>query len=82
MAWARTAWSATPWPALAVLTRQGDSGAKVRAVQSQLDESGAGITVGGAFGPATATAVRSFQTSKGLSADDIVGDGTWNRMAW
>ncbi|WP_051933373.1 peptidoglycan-binding protein [Massilia sp. BSC265] len=70
------------WPALAILTQQGDSGAKVRAVQSQLNESGAGIAVDGAFGPATATAVRNFQTSKGLSADGIVGDDTWNKMAW
>ena len=70
------------WPALTILTQQGDSGAKVRAVQSQLNESGAGITVDGAFGPATATAVRNFQTSKGLSADGIVGDNTWNKMVW
>lgn len=70
------------WPALTILTQQGDSGAKVRAVQSQLNESGAGIAVDGAFGPATATAVKNFQTSKGLSADGIVGDNTWNKMAW
>jgi N-acetyl-anhydromuramyl-L-alanine amidase AmpD len=70
------------WPALAILTQQGDSGAKVRAVQSQLNESGAGIAVDGAFGPATATAVKNFQTANGLSADGIVGDNTWNKMAW
>ncbi|MGX9218022.1 peptidoglycan recognition protein family protein [Massilia varians] len=70
------------WPALTILTQQGDSGAKVRAVQSQLNESGAGITVDGAFGPATATAVKNFQTSKGLSADGVVGDNTWNKMVW
>ncbi|MEH6435354.1 peptidoglycan recognition protein family protein [Massilia sp. DD77] len=70
------------WPVLVILTQQGDSGAKVRAVQSQLNESGAGIAVDGAFGPATATAVRNFQTSKGLSADGVVGDNTWNKMAW
>ena len=70
------------WPALTILTQQGDSGAKVRAVQSQLNESGAGITVDGAFGPATATAVKNFQTSKGLSADGVIGDNTWNKMVW
>lgn len=70
------------WPALTILTQQGDSGAKVRAVQSQLNESGAGIAVDGAFGPATATAVRNFQSAKGLSVDGIVGDNTWNKMAW
>ena len=70
------------WPALTILTQQGDSGAKVRAVQSQLNESGAGITVDGAFGPATATAVKNFQSQNGLSADGVVGDNTWNKMAW
>lgn len=70
------------WPALTILTQQGDSGAKVRAVQSQLNESGAGIAVDGAFGPATAAAVKNFQTSKGLSADGVVGDNTWNKMVW
>jgi N-acetyl-anhydromuramyl-L-alanine amidase AmpD len=70
------------WPALTILTQQGDSGAKVRAVQSQLNESGAGLAVDGAFGPATATAVRNFQSSKGLDVDGIVGDNTWNKMVW
>lgn len=70
------------WPALTILTQQGDSGAKVRAVQSQLNESGAGIAVDGVFGPATATAVKNFQSKNGLSADGIVGDYTWNKMAW
>ncbi|QOY95410.1 N-acetylmuramoyl-L-alanine amidase [Massilia sp. UMI-21] len=70
------------WPALTILTQQGDSGAKVRAVQSQLNESGAGITVDGAFGPATATAVKNFQSANGLGADGVVGDNTWNKMAW
>ena len=65
-----------------ILTQEGDSGAKVRAVQSQLNGSGTGISVDGAFGPATATAVKNFQTSKGLSADGIVGDNTWNKMVW
>jgi peptidoglycan hydrolase-like protein with peptidoglycan-binding domain len=47
------------WPALTIVTQQGDSGAKVRAVQSQLNESGYGLVV-----------------------DGIVGDNTWNKMAW
>lgn len=70
------------WPALTILTQQGDSGAKVRAVQSQLNESGYGLTVDGSFGPATYSAVRSFQSAKGLGVDGIVGDNTWNKMAW
>ena len=70
------------WPALTIVTQQGDSGAKVRAVQSQLNESGYGLTVDGSFGPATYSAVRSFQSAKGLGVDGVVGDNTWNKMAW
>ena len=70
------------WPALTVVTQQGDSGAKVRAVQSQLNESGYGLVVDGVFGAGTNTAVRSFQSSKGLGVDGIVGDNTWSKMAW
>lgn len=71
------------WPALTIVTQQGDSGSKVRAVQSQLRESGyTTVTVDGVFGPATNTAVRSFQSSKGLGVDGIVGDNTWNKFAW
>lgn len=54
------------WPALTVLVQQGDSGAKVRAVQSQLVDS----------------AVRSFQGTKGLGLDGIVGENTWSKFAW
>ena len=70
------------WPALTVVTQQGDSGAKVRAVQSQLNESGYGLVVDGILGAGTNTAVRSFQSSKGLGVDGIVGDNTWSKMAW
>jgi peptidoglycan hydrolase-like protein with peptidoglycan-binding domain len=60
----------------------GYSGAKVRAVQSQLNESGYGLTVEASSGPATYSAVCSFQNAKGLEVDGIVGDNTWNKMAW
>lgn len=43
------------WPALTILVQQGDSGAKVRAVQSQLNESGYGLVVDGIFGDNTGT---------------------------
>jgi N-acetyl-anhydromuramyl-L-alanine amidase AmpD len=70
------------WPALTILTQQGDSGAKVRAVQSQLAESGYAVTVDGIFGAGTYSAVRSFQSAKGLGVDGIVGDNTWSKFAW
>lgn len=70
------------WPTLAITTQQGDSGAKVRAVQSQLVESGYGVAVDGVFGPGTNTAVRSFQSAKALGVDGIVGDNTWSKFVW
>jgi N-acetyl-anhydromuramyl-L-alanine amidase AmpD len=70
------------WPALTILTQQGDSGAKVNAVQSQLRESGYAVTVDGVFGSGTTSAVRSFQSAKGLGVDGIVGDNTWSAFAW
>ncbi|MES2317093.1 MAG: peptidoglycan-binding protein [Pseudomonadota bacterium] len=70
------------WPALTIVTQQGDSGAKVRAVQSQLRESGYNVAVDGVFGPGTNTAVRSFQGAKGIGVDGIVGDDTWSKFAW
>lgn len=61
------------WP----LVRQGDSGPVVRTVQHLLRQGGATITADGAFGPATDSAVRTFQSARGLTADGLVGSQTW-----
>lgn len=69
---------AQTWEKLVVTVKQGDNGYHVRAVQDQLkNRYGYNITVDGAFGSGTDQAVRSFQSSKGLSSDGIVGLNTW-----
>lgn len=66
------------WERLVVTVRQGDNGNHVRAVQDQLKNHwGYSLTIDGVFGSGTDSAVRSFQSSKGLSADGIVGLNTW-----
>ena len=61
--------------------RQGDRGDHVRALQQILTN--LGISTGpidGIFGPMTASAVRSFQTANGLTADALVGPLTWTQL--
>lgn len=72
----RVVGSAT-WERLVLTVRRGDSGDAVRAAQSQLQIRGYGVTVDGAFGPATESAVRSFQSTRGLTSDGVVGPNTW-----
>ncbi len=68
------------WESLVVNVQSGANGDAVRAVQSQLKARGYAITVDGAFGTGTANMVKSFQTSKGLTADGIVGPDTWAKL--
>jgi len=51
----------------------GDSGEKVKEVQELLTKHGINVSVDGDFGPKTETAVKSFQQSRGLAIDGIVG---------
>ena len=61
--------------------RRGDSGEDVRDVQRILNALQFGsLALDGIFGSATEAAVKSYQTSRGLSADGIVGSNTWNRL--
>ena len=65
----------------------GSSGEKVQQVQDQLSTI-AGvytaiprITADGIFGPATAEAVREFQTIFGLPATGVIDFATWYRIS-
>jgi hypothetical protein len=55
--------------------RQGSRGDDVRLAQAAL-----GVKVDGIFGPATAAAVRRYQTDNRLTSDGIVGSMTWRMM--
>ena len=52
---------------------QGEIDGCVTELQDLLNTHGAGLTVDGDFGPSTLAAVKSYQSSHGLSADGIVG---------
>ncbi|MER5432214.1 peptidoglycan-binding protein [Streptomyces sp. NPDC002588] len=63
-------------PSCPALMRQGEIDGCVITLQSLLNAHGQSLAVDGDFGPATLSAVTSFQTSAGLSADGIVGPAT------
>ena len=65
------------WEKLVVVARRGDNNIVVKALQRQLNRYGNSLTVDGAFGSGTETAVRNFQSSRGLGADGIAGADTW-----
>ncbi len=64
------------------LYRIGDEGEPVRDIQGRLNALGHGTAPDrvGSFGDATMTAVRDFQTGRGLPADGIVGPNTWRAL--
>ncbi|NJM69747.1 MAG: peptidoglycan-binding protein [Scytonema sp. RU_4_4] len=57
--------------------RFGDTGSSVRALQRLLVSNGYFVQTDGVFGALTESAVRAFQSSRGLVADGIVGPRTW-----
>jgi len=58
-----------------MLLKLGSTGDEVVKLQNKL-----GIDPIGKFGPKTEAAVKAWQSSNGLTADGIVGDGTWAKM--
>ncbi|MEI7032630.1 peptidoglycan-binding protein [Streptomyces pratensis] len=66
--------SAGTTPSLA----RGGSGDAVRRLQRALTAAlGTTVSVDGGFGPATETAVRGYQSGRGLTVDGVVGPATW-----
>jgi peptidoglycan hydrolase-like protein with peptidoglycan-binding domain len=68
--------AALTWPTV----QQGATGERVFAVQYLLNAHGARLATDGQFGPATAAAVKSFQSKSGLQVDGQVGPLTWARL--
>jgi peptidoglycan hydrolase-like protein with peptidoglycan-binding domain len=60
--------------------RFGDSGESVRVLQRLLRSNGYPINIDANFGALTESAVRAFQSRRGLVADGIVGARTWHEL--
>lgn len=63
-------------PASDGMLRLGSKGARVRELQALLVRAGQSLVVDGDFGPATASAVRAFQSAMNLSVDGVAGPQT------
>ncbi len=79
-----TTTAATPAVSRALPTttlKPGDTGAQVRALQRALKALGYSVgTIDGQYGPATKTAVASFQHAAGLTEDGVFGPKTLNAL--
>jgi putative chitinase len=58
-----------------MLLKLGSEGEDVKKLQIKL-----GVDPIGKFGPKTDAAVKAWQAANGLTADGVVGDGTWSKM--
>jgi peptidoglycan hydrolase-like protein with peptidoglycan-binding domain len=69
------------WPHLVITVSQGSTDTDaVKAAQTQLNKYGSHLVVDGAFGPATRSAVVSFQASRGLGQTGTVDSNTWREL--
>jgi peptidoglycan hydrolase-like protein with peptidoglycan-binding domain len=59
---------------------QGASGQDVRTLQGCLAARGHPVTIDGAFGPGTKTALEAFQLTKGVGTDGVAGPLTWPKL--
>jgi hypothetical protein len=72
-------WTENAVNALPTLQLQ-STGPNVRTLQGLLNARGYSDSIDGVFGPETASQVRSFQGTNGLSVDGIVGPKTWPKL--
>lgn len=72
--------SAAGWSGKPVLT-QGDRGAMVSSLQTQLNARGSTLPVTGYFGEQTAAALRAFQRANGLTVDAEAGPTTYRALS-
>ena len=63
-------------PYKSTVLRLGSTGTAVKVLQRGVG----GLVVDGSFGPMTQSAVKAFQTSRGLSATGVVDTATWNAV--
>ena len=68
--------AAVNWP----VVRPGARGERVRVIQYLLNQHGVRVGVDGAYGKSTTAGVKTFQRSKRLSADGVVGAATWQKL--
>ena len=69
------------WTKLITTAQQGSNGNHVKAIQDQLvNRFACSLTIDGAFGSGTRSAVIAYQSANGLTADGIVGSATWQSM--
>jgi len=61
--------------------RFGDRGSAVRVLQRLLVSKRYPIRIDGDFGVLTETAVKAFQSRRGLTVDGIVGPRTWRALS-
>jgi peptidoglycan hydrolase-like protein with peptidoglycan-binding domain len=58
----------------------GNRGTDVKTIQWLLTDRGQPVTVDGIFGEPTRTAVKAFQNAKGIHANGVVGEDTWQAL--
>ncbi len=57
--------------------RMGDQGSEIAEIQGRLALLGYDVVADGDFGPATADAIKEFQTANGMKADGLIGPATY-----